>query len=60
MRLRFLEYERFAVIFLCSFSYMELYATDSEFSRHSPIFDFSRSKSDLATLKLTQLGFNSL
>ena len=36
----FLEYERFAVIFLCSFSYAELYATDSEFSRHSPIFDF--------------------
>ena len=35
-----LEYERFAVIFLCSYSYVELYATDSEFSRHSPIFYF--------------------
>ena len=57
MRLRFLEYERFAVIFLCSFSYVELYATDSEFSRHSPIFDFSRSKSDFSYLEINPIGF---
>ena len=56
MRLRFLEYERFAVIFLCSFSYVELYATDSEFSI-LPLLTFSRSKSDFSYLEINPIRF---
>ena len=60
MRLRFLEYERFAVIFLCSFSYVELMLLIVNFPGILPFLTFPGVKVILATLKLTQLGFNSL
>ena len=56
------EVEIFGIWKVCSYFFVFLflrgtYATDSEFSRHSPIFDFSRSKSDFSYLEINPIGF---